>query len=161
MAGALGLLPNVGYVRVVKLADGDSGSFTLAANETNANTTSSTTEVVTTFLLWEWEVTFISDGGNLPLMAAVWSEGRTLPASGDGFEATSRAARRTCGTCEVFPLDSWPSAAEEAVGLRMEVKGSISRTLLVRPKRPSPSIEYNVESTEWSVAPNRLYERLV
>lgn len=122
MAEALGLLPTVGYVRVLKLADGDNQTYTMSANESAASNASWTTG---TLLVWEWEVTFVSDAGDLPLMAAVWSDGRTLPGSADGFEATGRASRYKCGLCESFPNDSWLSDTEAILGLRMEVRRSL------------------------------------
>lgn len=121
MAEALGHLPNIGYVSVLKVADGSNRTYTVSGNESSASSASWTADTVTTFSVWEWEVTFVSNAGDLPLMAAVWSDGRTLPGEGDGFGATGRAGRLKCGSCEVFPSGSWPSVAEATVGLRMEV----------------------------------------
>lgn len=120
MAEALGLLPNVGYVRVLKHGDGNNLTYTASVNPT-INNVSAMTEIVSTFSVWEWEVTFVTDGGDLPLMAAVWADGRTASGVSDGFEATGRATRRTCRMCEAFANASWSSTAEASVGLRMEV----------------------------------------
>lgn len=121
MAEALGHLPNIGYVSVLKVADGSNRTYTVSGNESSANDTSWTADGAATFSVWEWEVTFVSNAGDLPLLAAVWSDGRTLPGEGDDFGTTGRAGRLICGSCEVFPSDSWSSAAGATVGLRMEV----------------------------------------
>lgn len=121
MADALGLLPNAGYVSVLKVAHGENQSYTIPANERSTSSASWTDEVIGIYSVWQWDVTFVSAGGDLPLMAAVWSDGRTLPGSNDGFYTTGRAARLTCGSCEAFPNDSWSSTVETAVGLTMEV----------------------------------------
>lgn len=121
MAEALGHLPNIGYVSVLKVADGSNRTYTTSANESSANNASWTTGNTVTFSVWEWEVTFVSNAGDVPVMATVWSDGRTLPGESDGFGATGRASRLKCSSCEVFPDGSWPSTAEATVGLRMEV----------------------------------------
>lgn len=121
MAEALGHLPNIGYASVLKVANGDNRTYTASENENSATNASWTTNNSVTFSVWEWEITFVSSAGNLPLMAAVWSDGRTLPGEGEGFGATGRAGRMECGSCEDFPNGSWPSTAEDTVGLRMEV----------------------------------------
>lgn len=121
MADALELLPNIGYVSVLKVANGDNQSYAIAANESNPNNASWTNEVVGIYSVWQWDVTFVTAGEDLPLVSAVWSDGRTLPGSNDGFYTTGRAARLTCGSCEAFPIDSWSSEVETAVGLTMEV----------------------------------------
>lgn len=66
----------------------------------------------------------MTKAGDLPLMAAVWADGRTLPGQDEGFEMTGRAARLTCRSCQAFPSDSWSSTAESVLGLRMEVRHS-------------------------------------
>lgn len=112
IAEALGHLPDVGYIQVLKTADGTEQTYT---------DVSGASDTVETFSVWEWEVTFVTKAGDLPLMAAVWSDGRTLPGQDDGFELSGRAARLTCGSCEAFGGASWSSIAETLVGLRMEV----------------------------------------
>ena len=121
VAEALRHLPNIGYVSVLKVADGSNRTYTVSGNGSSANNTSWTADGAATFLVWEWEVTFVSNAGDLPLLAAVWSDGRTLPGEGEGFGARGRAGRLICGSCQMFPSDSWPSTAEATVGLRMEV----------------------------------------
>lgn len=123
MAEALNLLPNVGYVRVLKLSDGENKTYTTSTTGDSTNTTW-TSNTTSTYLLWEWEVTFITDGGDRPLMAAVWSTGRTMPALAQGLEGTGRAARRTCTSCDPFPQGDWTSTTEAAVGNRLEVNRS-------------------------------------
>lgn len=118
VAEALGHLPNVGYIHVLKTADGTAQTYTIPAD------VSGTSDTVEAFSVWEWEVTFVTKAGNLPLMAAVWSDGRTLPGQDDGFELSGRAARLTCETCAAFGSASWSSTAETIVGLRMEVRRS-------------------------------------
>lgn len=115
VAEALGHLPDVGYIHVVKTADGTDQTYTVPTD------VSGTSDMVETYSVWEWEVTFVTKTGNLPLMAAVWSDGRTLPGQDDGSELSGRAARLTCGTCATFGSASWSSTAETIVGLRMEV----------------------------------------
>ena len=125
MAEALVLLPNIGYVRVLKLADGENRAYRVPSNEIKRNRSSSTSEVAAVmFVVWEWEITFVGGDGtnlNLPLMAAVWSNGRTQPSLDEGKEGFGRPARFVCDLCEAYPNESWPSAAEKAVGPRMEV----------------------------------------
>ena len=116
VAEALGHLPDVGYIRVLKTADGTALTYTISAD------LSGTSDTIASFSVWEWEVTFVTKAGNLPLMAAVWSDGRTMPGQDDSFELSGRAARLTCGTCTEFGSGSWSSAAETIVGLRMEVR---------------------------------------
>lgn len=114
VAEALGHLPDVGYIHVLKTADGTAQTYTVPPDVLGASDT------VETYSVWEWEVTFVTKAGDLPLMAAVWSDGRTLRGEDDGFELSGRAARLTCGTCAAFG-SAWSSNAESIVGLRMEV----------------------------------------
>ena len=117
VAEALGHLPDVGLIHVLKTADGTEQTYAIPAD------VSGTSDTVENFSVWEWEVTFVTKAGNLPLMAAVWSDGRTSPGQEDVFELSGRAARLTCGTCAAFGGASWSSTAETTVGLRMEVNG--------------------------------------
>lgn len=133
VATVLGHLPDVGFVEVLKTADGTNRTYTVPANESLATTNSSlANDSVQTFSVWEWEVTFVTKAGDLPLMAAVWSDGRTLPGEDEGFEVTGRAARLMCGSCQAFPSASWSSTAEASLGLRMEVKPSTALGVLDR-----------------------------
>lgn len=104
-------------MHVVKTEDGTEQTYTVPADD-DAPGSSDTVE---TFSVWEWEVTFVTKAGDMPLMAAVWWDGRTLPGQDDDFEDSGRAARLTCGTCAAFGSASWSSDAEAIVGLRMEV----------------------------------------
>lgn len=123
VATALGHLPDVGYIEVLKTANGTNRTYTVPANESVATTNFSlANDTEHIFWVWEWEVTFVTKAGDLPLMAAVWSDGRTLPGQDEGFEMAGRAAHLTCGSCRAFASDSWSSAAEAIVGLRMEVR---------------------------------------
>lgn len=131
VAEALGHLPDVGYVQVLKTADGTEQNYT--ANGT-----------VGTFFKWEWKVTFVTEAGDQPLMAAVWSDGRTLRGQDDGFEVSGRAARLTCSSCEAFGSSSWSSSAEKALGLRMEVR---TQVYFFHPLR-RPKIQLGVEAVE-------------
>lgn len=121
VAEALHLLPNVGYVQVVKLNDGVNRTYGVVTNDSSSNTTTWTNSTANLYMLWEWEVTFVTDPGDRPLMAAVWSTGRTAPAADEEKESTGRATRRTCGSCKPFPEIYWTSSAEAAVGAVMKV----------------------------------------
>ncbi|CAM9173076.1 unnamed protein product, partial [Hapterophycus canaliculatus] len=121
VAQALGHLPDIGYVHVLKTADGINRTYQVPAKESSTSNSSWTNATTETYSAWEWEITFATRAGDLPLMAAVWSDGRTSPAQKDGFELTGRSTRMTCGSCEAFPSGSWPATAEAVVGHRMEV----------------------------------------
>lgn len=107
MAQALAHLPDIGYIRVLKTSDGTNRTYSIPSNDT-----------VDTYAVWEWEVTFVTKGGDLPLMAAVWWDGRTSTGQDDSF---GRSARLTCASCEPFENGTWSSTAEAVVGNRMEV----------------------------------------
>ncbi len=118
VAEALGHLPDVGYIQVEKTEDGTEQAYTVPASDDDPGAG----ETIEPFSVWEWEVTFQTKSGDLPLMAAVWSDGRTLPGENDGFEMMGRATRLTCESCQTFESDSWSATAESIVGLRMEVR---------------------------------------
>ncbi|CAM9300749.1 unnamed protein product, partial [Choristocarpus tenellus] len=112
VATALEKLPNVGDVRVTKTVNGEAQPYAHGSNQTLNSTTNSSLSSLQ-YWLWEWEVTFVGDGGDLPLLSAVWSLGRT---------AEGRAVRKRCETCEAFWPEAWPEYAQAAVGSRMEVE---------------------------------------
>ncbi|CAM9858265.1 unnamed protein product, partial [Ectocarpus sp. 8 AP-2014] len=81
---------------------------------------------VETYAVWQWEVTFVTKGGDLPLMAAVWWNGRTSTGQDGSFGMTGRSARLTCASCEPFENGTWSSTAEAVVGNRIEVQEVIA-----------------------------------
>lgn len=145
VAEALGHLPGVGYIHVLKTADGAEQTYTVPADAG----VSGASDTVETFSVWEWEITFVTKAGDLPLMAAVWSDGRTSLEQDGGFELSGRAARFTCGSCDAFGGASWSSAAETVVGLRMEVSRCVD--VLYRcchNQRPNSSSYFLVSMSE-------------
>lgn len=122
VAQALGHLPDVGYVNVLKTADGVNRTYHIPANGHSASNSSWTNATNESYLAWEWEITFVTRAGDLPLMAAVWSDGRTSLAQDDGFEVAARSTQLTCASCQAFPSGSWSATAEAVVGSRMEVR---------------------------------------
>lgn len=132
VAEALGHLPDFGHVNVLKIADGVNRTYEVPANESSASNSSWTYATFETYLAWEWEITFVTRVDDVPLMAAVWSEGRTSSAQDGGFGGMGRSTRLICGSCEDFPSGSWSATAEAVLGHRMEVKcaaGTNSRAL--------------------------------
>lgn len=124
MAKAITALPSIGDVRVLKISDGEHRTYDSVANESNSVNSASTTNTTTkTYIVWEWEVTFVCNGPNLdmPLMTAVWADGRTQPRLSEDHEGSDRSARRICDSCEAFPNGSWSSEAETTVGPRIQV----------------------------------------
>ncbi|CAM9199449.1 unnamed protein product, partial [Discosporangium mesarthrocarpum] len=108
---ALNMLPNLGRVRVSRTANGDRRYYTTVSN----GTIGTSNESYFSFQYWAWEVTFVEDGGDLPMLAAVWSDGRTGTNAG-------RASHRKCSDCVAFWPDTLSDAAQEVVGPRMEVE---------------------------------------
>lgn len=125
MAQALAHLPDIGYVRVRKTSDGTNRTYSIPSNDSSTSTSISTNGTVEIYAVWEWEVTFVTKGGDLPLMAAVWWDGRTSTGQDD---FVGRSARLTCASCEPFENGTWSSTAEDVVGNRMEVNEDLPPT---------------------------------
>lgn len=116
VAEALQLLPTVGYVRVLKTSDGEQRSYTAADNDTS-DTFQLANGSTGAYFLWQWDVEFVGNGGDIPLMAAVWADGRALRQ--DGYNG--QASRRTCTTCRSFPRDAWSTNVVTPLGDIVEV----------------------------------------
>lgn len=124
MAKAIAALSSMGDVRVLKISDGENRTYDNGANESSNVNSSSTTNIMRrTYIVWEWEVTFVCNGANryMPLMTAVWAGGWTQPRLIEEHKGSDRSARLICDSCEAFPNGSWPSEAEKAVGPRIQV----------------------------------------